>query len=765
MNAKLFTLTLFLFTLTAHYETYTAAQEAAAAPQPLTYDQKIALYQQQVFEGIDQKNAQLLDAALATLHALSTNANQTPDFNFRNKDGATPLHVATMRDDAGHACMSVLGYKADPEARHTNGSGTPLLTAIKCCAMGPLLALLNGKANVEANDDYGTPALEIALNMDSVAPALSLIDYGANHMRKNKANLTLFDAIDPKAGHKDIIQKKIIAHHGPKLFAAIKENNKETFTATLALLPTAEFTNEQGETPLLHVAAMPDNGTFVYPLLQKKADVNTRHPNGYDTPLLIALKQPHNAHSWILVSALLSAKAHIEGVNKNGKTALMLAVEQLPADNNPSSLNILNTLIQRDATNAARDGEGNNALLYAVCKNDIRAADALLNYAERNCMFDLQNGARKHINHTNDEGDSALSLAIKNGNSPAMVRLLVAAGASTYVKTSADRSLYAVDESADALADVVATPYLNSVTVFDIATPEMQQVIREAQNEYLIDSEKTRIARAQFMLRKGIQTGDLELVDSALADGADIHYTAKIHHPDQPLVEACKPPVIKAHPHMIQALLDRKANINHIDQSTGLTPLMHTIKHGCPEATEALLALGADVRTISRTTALHIAMIEKKIPLARQLIDLNAPIDAQSFPSATHYYSKGDTPLQLALHLRQNELIAPLILAKADVNAIDGQHHTCLARAQALDTQQKNTVLMDLINAALKKRTEIEGQAILDRLRAREAEASPAAKASEDKSPVRDEEKDRETDNESHSEDRDEAKNNWLWVD
>lgn len=561
-----------------------------------------------------------------------------------------------------------------------------------------------------------------------------------------------------------------LIEHQQALFAAMKEGDIEKFGTALKALPSLEFTNDKGETPLLYEVTTDHHKSednklrvIVSRLLGKKANPEAQHPHDSATPLIIAAR--HNNLN--AIKRLLEFKADIDARDDNEETAMLIATRHAISNNDPDHLDMLHHLLTHNGSTDCRAlGDGDTTLLLAVKHRSIPTADALLNHRNRSFIFDLHNNGRNLIDVRDHHYYTALEIALQYGDA-ALVKLLVTAGADYTQRGKA------------------------GAPIFDAATPAMQQVIRDAEPELIIESEINRLRRAQAKLREAIRSNTIEGVHTAVAQGANVNYAGQ----HGTAVFLCAPLVQTTacgnqRPEIAEVLIQYKADVNGICDAR-YTPLIAAIQNGASEVTQLLLDNKANVALGTHTYPLYVAVERGNYDLAQQLIALKAPVNCQWTEHNKKYYSEhaGWTPLHQAIHKKDSKLITLLIDADANPHAQAIQEQTPLTLARELGDD-----ILAIVNTAIDNHEKAKRQAVLDAYYARltpeapqapQGEASPFTKVSEDKSPnrtlftssliatpdtvakaspVMDEKKD----NESDATDITEPgldKSQWLWVD
>jgi ankyrin repeat protein len=113
---------------------------------------------------------------------------------------------------------------------------------------------------------------------------------------------------------------------------------------------------------------------------------------------------------------------------------------------------------------------------------------------------------------------------------------------------------------------------------------------------------------AQEQLREGVETGDVEKVEKAIAAGANINGQYGGIFSETPLYTAVSEGYVK----IIKLLLDKGANVNEIGDNVNDFPLVRAAKQGDVEIIELLLAAGAKINQRNGDGYTAIATVERK---------------------------------------------------------------------------------------------------------------------------------------------------------
>lgn len=235
-------------------------------------------------------------ATLGKLHEVRALLDANPKLaRARNKRGMTALHYAAKRNRTSIAKL-LIEKGARVGARNKAGRETPLHLAAGSGSMGVVEVLLANKADPNAVNDKGSPALHTALRNRHADIAHKLLEAGADLDLHGDFGSTLHYAA--AGGVKEFVEK-CLAREGYGINDAA---------------------DSDGDTPL-HKAAWGCDREFIAYLIGKGAEVDARSFEKW-TPLHEAAK----AGNVGAAEALLEAGAELEAVSKNGLRPLHTAV-------------------------------------------------------------------------------------------------------------------------------------------------------------------------------------------------------------------------------------------------------------------------------------------------------------------------------------------------------------------------------------------------------------------------------------------------------
>ncbi len=177
------------------------------------------------------------------------------------------------------------------------------------------------------------------------------------------------------------------------LHAAIKKSKTE-FIAPLhnagAFLDVAA--GGDGSTPLF-IAIANNSATMVNRLAELGAGLECRHADTFNTPLLYAA---FHDKAWA-AEKLIRLGADVNAVNKDGKTALMLAAEQ-------GSIKMVGDLLKAGAKPNAKTAKGETALMYAAEKGQTEVINMLVRGGADPLLADVFN--KTALAHASDKNAS-----------------------------------------------------------------------------------------------------------------------------------------------------------------------------------------------------------------------------------------------------------------------------------------------------------------------------------------------------------------------
>jgi ankyrin repeat protein len=308
-----------------------------------------------------------------------------PDINARDDEGNTPLHVLLWRRQVPKVLLQAFVSRGANVNEENNNSARPLQMACLYGDLDTLKVLCHSDviSEIDDEDNDGDTALQQAAIGNHTGLVKFLVEFGANPNVPNHSGKVALHNSALK-GTRDCIEILLSNGASPNLFdnhnrtplfcaclgAAATEDKAKILLDTLLGMnvPLSEINSPttSQRTPLREAAA---HG-FKY-VVAKLIDT-AKARNDFDS---LALNEPDTSKGmtplhravWFgrtdCVSLLLAANADVKLCDKDGKTALTLAIEQWAlASHDGAFENILSLLIDADPEAAAADPE-----LVAVC--------------------------------------------------------------------------------------------------------------------------------------------------------------------------------------------------------------------------------------------------------------------------------------------------------------------------------------------------------------------------------------------------------------
>ncbi|HLD17318.1 MAG TPA: ankyrin repeat domain-containing protein, partial [Coxiellaceae bacterium] len=338
----------------------------------------------------------------------------------------TSLSVAREK---GHSAVVALLLQ-HPSIRDEE-ENTALILAVKSNNPAEVARLLaDPRTDINAQNNTGETALIAAVRGGYLPLVVDLLGNGANIHLKNKAVKTAL-AEAANSGHETIVRALVAAgaDSGDRrhaLVCALNTRHEAIAAILVEGLDVSELETEgsRDSTPLVW-AAYRGYATIVNALLAKGVNKEKRDSNGL-VPLILAAREGHTEVVRILLAAGADPHLIIEGIC----TALSAAREK-------GHRAIVELLLQHPSI---RDEEGNTALILAVKSNNPAEVARLLA------------DPRTDINAQNNTGETALIAAVKGGHLP-LVSALLANGVSVHLRNRVGESavLIAATEGYDAI--------------------------------------------------------------------------------------------------------------------------------------------------------------------------------------------------------------------------------------------------------------------------------------------------------------------------
>ena len=517
-------------------------------------------------------------------------AVRSANYNARKADGLTPLHFAAGEGYEGLIAF-LIGKKANINIKNASGA-TPLHDAARSGNIRSIELLLQNGADVNAQDANGNSPLHIGIPPASHREAINiLLSYGANpNLRDDHGESPLHivitlnrrpEVVQTLLGGGTDVSIRNIAGQTP-LYLAVQQNRITLIPLLLSYGSEIFAADNLGVTPF-------DQAMLVKgPILQALITSETvqQRDNGGNTILHVALK---NRGDPGIIALILNQKALVNARNKEGETALHIAVR----------LNQRETgefLLSRGADIFSSNSVGESPLylaltypsgvlqwMFTVQTIDARdgLGNSMLHYAamwklDRHIPFIIKKGVLTETE--NATGETPLFMAVKYD------------GASTV------RALLGMDANLNA-RDSLGNSALHAA------------------------------------VRWNSQNAALALIDA----GIDVN--AHSLTGTSPLHDSVRLGITE----IANILLNRGANIE-VRDADGNTPLMEAAKAGYIDAVELLAQKGADpmTRNARGDTPLHIAVALEDGDMIRMLLQMRVSIHARN--------TRNRTPFQIALN-------------------------------------------------------------------------------------------------------------------
>ncbi|MDR1469752.1 MAG: ankyrin repeat domain-containing protein [Spirochaetaceae bacterium] len=518
------------------------------------------------------------------------------NYNLRSENGMSPLHYAVQEGYTGYIRF-LLKKNADPNITNADGE-TPLHTAMKRGEIAVMKMVIDGGAKVDVQDGRGNAPMHIAVPEEIHAEALSvLLASRANPNLRDEAGNTPLQSFvllnRPPLVIETLLKggASVTAQNNEgktALFIAVEEKRITLIPVLLAYGSDIFSVTATGVTPF--GKALADNSPVLMGLITEKT-VRAIDTEG-NTPLLVAMKSEANID---IIRAILEKQAEVNAQNKEGDSALHVAVRNNQADIGAllleSGANIflanarsetplfltfyasagsqragreIRMFMLNPAVMSSRDSLGNTVLHHAT----LWRIDSVIQVI-------VERGANTEA--VNISGETPLFIAVK-ANAASTVRALLQAGASLTGRDSLGNTALhtAVRSNAPQAAEALLDANINI----------------DAYNLY-----------GQTPLHDAVRLGA---------------YDAQV------------------------ILVRRGANIE-VRDNEGNTPLLLAVRMGNFRSAEHIITSGSDINTRNNSgdTALHQAVRDERSDIVALLLQNGASIYSQN--------ADGDSPFTIAL--------------------------------------------------------------------------------------------------------------------
>ena len=555
------------------------------------------------------------------------------DLNIKSTSGATPLHEAA-RGGKIEIINLLLDHGADVNAVDAKGN-TPLHTGIPSQVHREVVTLLleNG-ADPNRRDEHGDTPLHVALVLNrSTEVVQALLSGGSDvHIRNIDGKTPLYIAVQEKRNE----AIPVLLSYGSEIFAAdnsgttpfdvASKANDNTFR--LLITPETVIQRDSAGNTMLHAAVKNrGNPQQISGILDQKAAVDARNRDG-DTALHIAVRMNQKENGEFLISR----GSNIFSLNSAGHSPLYIAFTSKP---------IREWMINSN-TILARDGLGNTMLHYAAQWNLLNAIPII-----------IKNGVS--VETVNATGQTPIFMSVTN-DSPATIKVLVENNANLNARDTQGNSL-------------------------------LHAAVRW-----------NAIKSAQYLTENGIDVNVF-----SLNGNTPLHDAVALGMSD------------------IETLLIKKGANLEVRNIDGNTPFMEAVRGAIIPSIEKLSLYGADTstRNIRGDTPLHVAVSMDRPDIVKILLGMNASIHARNTKNRTPFQTSltvsvrmvsslltgdrinlpddnGNSALHIAILERANiDIIRTIISAGARINTVDNNGKTPLRLAVDLNSFDAAKIIAD----------------------------------------------------------------------
>jgi ankyrin repeat protein len=592
--------------------------------------------------------------------------------DLQNKSGKTPLLLA-VENNSIKTIPLLVQYKASIFLKDAQGR-SPLQTALD---QNPtLIPLLLTKENVGSRDQDGNTPLHLAAQRGDESLVSTILNLGGDSSARNNAGQTPADlALQfPQSEKHAEIAWNLFQHGAP-----VPNSPDLEYFGKAGIANDVSLAFDLGNTPLHFAASRGQTGILRF-LVQKGAVVDARDMAG-NTPLHKALENTQLEAVKDLLR--LGAKVNLQDFNNN--TALHLALtSQDPltevrlllenkADPNLKNnfgntplhmviaLNLtpelVNLLVSHGADVNARNKRGNTPLFEAVRDQRkplvlaLRAAGASIfavnNFEQSPLSEAIHQGVdplswlvdKSNVNKQDDNGNTALHLAILAGNYPAAVQYLLDQGADPNVRNKKGQSPL-------------------HLAVLSQNAPLCSLLLKKGSNLFLVDNQSQSPLTLAFQAPVAFQEHFFTSDVLALTDSSQ----------NTPLFYA-----IDSNSDAEVALLLSKGASVQVQNMTGDTPLHEATRQGSASLVDLLLKAGASVTATNKAGETAFQELIWVNPSRMERVG-NALLSAGSDLDARN--SEGRTVLDQAVRRGEQALCTYLLDKKANPNAPDNSGKT-----------------------------------------------------------------------------------------
>ena len=325
------------------------------------------------------------------------------DKSKTNKNGQSPLHLACYRHNNKTAeCLIELG--AEVNVTDVDGN-TPLLSVIRsmedegldeeCTTL--IQKMLEKGADVNSRDKRGRTALHLACYKDDYKMAEYLIEIGADvNVTDVGGDTPLLTVLQSRPGrgldeeYTTLIQKMLekgadvnsrYKHGRTALHLACYNNDYKTADCLIELGADVNVIDVDGDTPLLTVLqSRPGRGldeectTLIQKMLEKGADVNSRHKRGRTALHLACYNNDYKT-----ADCLIELGADVNVIDVDGNTPLLSVLRRRQRSGlDEECTTLIQKMLEKGANVNSRDKRGRTPLHLACYNNDYKMAEYLI---------------------------------------------------------------------------------------------------------------------------------------------------------------------------------------------------------------------------------------------------------------------------------------------------------------------------------------------------------------------------------------------------
>ena len=526
--------------------------------------------------------------------------NSGANVNSRDGNNNTPLHTGSPAESHREVVTLLLNSGADPNLRDDHGD-TPLHIVITLNRQLDVIeAFLNKNSDVHIRNIQGKTPLYIAVQENRMSLIPALLKNGSEIFAADNSGVTPFDI-------------------------AVKEN--ESIFNLLIVPETVNQRDSAGNTMLHAAVRNRANPLQIARILDTRALVDARNRDG-DTALHIAVRMNQKESGEFLISR----GALIFSLNAAGHSPLFLALTSEP----------IRDWIINPATIVLKDGLGNNMLHYAAEWNLTNAIPII-----------IKNGLS--VDETNDRGETALFMSIKN-NSPSAISVFLENNANINVRdTQGNSGLHtAIRWSAENAAQILIAQKIDlNAQSLNGNTPLHDAVILKA--------------------------ADIE--NQLITNGANL----EIRNLDgnSPLMEAVK----SSNGTSVQKLALNKADLN-TRNTRGDTPLHIAVSMKDINMVNLLLRVGSSI---------HARNTSERTPFQLSLHISAEMVSALLTPDRINQSDDmGNSSLHIALQEKApNNIISAIIAKGTRINTVDNNGKTPLRLAVDMEQWEAAKIIAD----------------------------------------------------------------------